>query len=183
MIHASKRWPEAINAHLWPYALRMANDAHNEAMSRDGGKSPKELFSKSHVEPNPKYWQPFGCPVFTLDSELQSGKGILNKWKERSRIGVYLGRSPHHARSVALVLNLRTGHVSPQFHVMFDPSFQTVKPSFEGGSPPSLWQQVCGFVEGNQPVVTETPVPEYPDHLINCSSFRIGLRIQILKKI
>jgi hypothetical protein len=27
LIHASKRWPTAIDTHLWPYALRMANDA------------------------------------------------------------------------------------------------------------------------------------------------------------
>ena len=166
MIHASNRWPEAVNAHLWPYAIRMANEAHNEAMGRKGGKSPKELFSKSPVEPNAKFWQPFGCPVFTLDSELQSGKGIKHKWKERSKIGVYLGRSPHHARSVALVLNLKTGHVSPQFHVMFDPSFQTVKSSFGGGSPVSLWQTVCGFVEGDEAIQPSTPTTqtEFPDH-------------------
>lgn len=150
LIHANKRWPEAVDAHLWPYAVRMANDAYNEAMARDGGKSPLERFSKSNVEPNTKFWQPFGCPVFVLDAELQSGKGIMNKWKERSKIGIYLGRSPHHARSVALVLNLKTGHVSPQFHVMFDPSFQTIKPSFGGGTPISLWQSVCGFVDASE---------------------------------
>ena len=49
------------------------------------------------------------------------------KWKQRSRLGVYLGPSPNHARSVALVLNPRTGHVSPQFHVKFDDFFETVQ--------------------------------------------------------
>ena len=45
------------------------------------------------------------------------------KWRQRSWLRVYLGPSPNHARSVALVLNPRTGHVSPQFHVKFDDFF------------------------------------------------------------
>ena len=147
LIHAQHRWPQAINAHLWPYALRMASDAFNEAMGRDGRPSPLERFSRSDVQPNIKYWQPFGCPVFVLDGELQTTRRIKNKWEERSKIGVYLGRSPHHARSVALVLNLTTGHVSPQFHVMFDPSFQAIKPTYGGRSPPSQWQEKCGFTQ------------------------------------
>ena len=59
-------------------------------------------------------------------------------------------------RSIALVLNLTTGRVSPQFHVQFDPSFQTLKKSFGGKSPPSHWQAVCGFSNGR----AKQPVPE-----------------------
>ena len=40
---------------------------------------------------------------------------------------MYLGRSPVHASNVALVLNLNTGHVSPQYHLVFDDEFSTVK--------------------------------------------------------
>jgi hypothetical protein len=46
---------------------------------------------------------------------------------------------------VALVLNLKTGHVSPQFHVIFDPKFETVRHSLGNLSPPSEWQKLCGF--------------------------------------
>ncbi|KAI2513037.1 hypothetical protein MHU86_1328 [Fragilaria crotonensis] len=53
--------------------------------------------------------------------------------------------SMQHARSVALVLNLKTGHVSPQFHVTFDPKFETVRHSLGNLSPPSDWQKLCGF--------------------------------------
>lgn len=67
----------------------------------------------------------FGCPAFVLDAPLQSGQKTP-KWKERAITGVYLGRSPQHAGNVSLVLNLRTGHVSPQFHVAFDDDFTTV---------------------------------------------------------
>jgi hypothetical protein len=66
-----------------------------------------------------------------LDSALQTAGGIKSKWTDRSRIGIYLGRSPIHARSVALVLNIDTGRVSPQYHVQFDPSFQTIRKSWE----------------------------------------------------
>ena len=44
----------------------------------------------------------------------------------RSRAGIYLGQSPIHNRNEALVLNIHTGYVSPQFHVKFDETFRTV---------------------------------------------------------
>jgi hypothetical protein len=47
--------------------------------------------------------------------------------------------------SIALVLNLQTGRVSPQFHVQFDPTFQTMKASFGGQSPKFRWQSIWGF--------------------------------------
>ena len=37
-----------------------------------------------------------------------------------------MGMSPQHASTVPLVLNLTTGHLSPQFHVVFDDWFTTV---------------------------------------------------------
>ena len=36
-----------------------------------------------------------------------------------------MGHSPCHAGLVALVLNPTTGHVSPQFHIVFDDTFST----------------------------------------------------------
>jgi len=145
LFHANSRWPSAINAFLWPYAIRIAMDAINETPRARDRKMPVSVFSSTTVQAEPRHWRPFGCPVYVLDSALQNTGGIKQKWSQRSRIGVYLGRSPQHARSVALVLNLETGRVSPQFHVQFDPSFHTVKESFEGKPPPSLWQSVCGF--------------------------------------
>jgi hypothetical protein len=68
----------------------------------------------------------FGLPRFVLDSCLQSGVGGAPKWEPRYCLGMYVDHSPSHAGSVALVLNPRTGHVSPQFHVVFDDHFTTV---------------------------------------------------------
>eukprot|EP00980_Cylindrotheca_fusiformis_P024769 scaffold12430_cov83-Cylindrotheca_fusiformis.AAC.1 len=115
--------------HLWPYALRMANDVINEAPNlRDSeGKSPLQRFSNSEVQVHSKHWKPFGCPAYVLESALQNGRAIHNKWEYRAKVGIYLGRSPNHGRNVALILDRTTGLVSLQFHIRFDPTFQTVK--------------------------------------------------------
>ncbi len=53
-------------------------------------------------------------------------------------MGIYVGRSQHHAGNVALVLNPKTGLVSPQFHVVFDDDFTTV-PHLRKGTVPPNW--------------------------------------------
>ena len=128
LIHATKRWPGVVTIHLWPYAIRMANQAYNATLlnSHMNKQSPNKIFDNSAVDINPKHWKPFRCPTYVLKSELQGTTGIHPKWDARSRAGIYLGQSPIHNRNVALVLNIHTGYVSPQFHVKFDESFRTV---------------------------------------------------------
>ena len=67
----------------------------------------------------------WGCPTFVLDARLQDGKKIP-KWNKRSRLGQFLGYSDEHSSLVANVRHLKTGHVSPQYHCVFDDLFQTV---------------------------------------------------------
>ena len=86
-----------------------------------------------------------------MDSRLQSGVGGAPKWEPRSRLGIYVGHSPSHAGSVALVLNPRTGHVSPQFHVVFDDHYTTV-PFMEKNEVPPHWAEL---VENSREKVTE----------------------------
>ena len=147
LIHQSRRWNMPGTVHLWPYALRMANDAINESPNlRDKlGRSPLQLFSKTEIQLHEKHWVPFGCPVFVLHSRLQTGT-IFNKWESRARVGIYLGRSPNHSRNVALVLDRVTGLVSPQFHVKFDKGFNTVKQDkFD-----THWQMKAGLLGTNK---------------------------------
>ena len=153
LIHANKRWPKVASANLWPYALRRASDVLNETPSFQdpNRRSAQQIFAVTKVNPNSKHWKRFGCPVYVLDSSLQAGH-IHHKWTQRSRVGIYIGRSPQHARSVALVLNLETGLVSPQFHVKFDSSFHTIKQSPEIKS---LWQVKAGFVAQREPTVAQ----------------------------
>ena len=157
LIHANSRWPDAITANLWPYAIRMASEAinHTPSFQDSDRRSPMEIFTGLKVVANPKHWQPFGCPVYVLESELQSGQPF-HKWKHRSRVGIYIGKSPQHGRNVALVLSMETGLVSPQFHVAYDPSFQTVAKT----TLKSKWQLKAGFVtQRERPGTTKTSKP------------------------
>jgi hypothetical protein len=46
LIHAKSKWPQEISANLWPYAMRMANEANNVTpnMNDKHRRSPMELF-------------------------------------------------------------------------------------------------------------------------------------------
>ena len=157
LLHATARWPRAINTHLWPYALRTANDVIVNTPKRIDGKTALGVFSGTPVIPKLNLLRPFGCPVYVLHDKLQ-GNNHLSKWNTRARVGIYLGISPLHARSVALVLNTRTGLVSPQFHVKFDDMFETVMPP--QASPPIQWQSATHFVK--RPTITIPPLPAEP---------------------
>ena len=106
----------------------MANQTYNATPlnSNTNKQSPNKIFDNSVVDINPNHWKPFGCLTYVLKSELQGTTGIHPKWDARSRAGIYLGQSPIHNRNVALVLNIHTGYVSPQFHVKVDESFRTM---------------------------------------------------------
>ena len=58
-------------------------------------------------------------------------------------MGIYVGRSPSHASTVGLILNPRTGHVSPQFHIVYNDNFTTVPYLRTGKVPPHLADLVC----------------------------------------
>jgi hypothetical protein len=143
LAHANARWSDSITANLWPYAIRNAGDAinHTPSMQDADRRSPIEIFSNSKVATNPKHWKPFGCPTYVLTSELQSNRPF-HKWSQRSKAGIYLGRSPQHGRNVALVMDRDTALVSPQFHAAYDANFDTVK----NIKTKSTWQLRAGFV-------------------------------------
>jgi len=109
----------------------MASDTLNQTpYTKDGQKrSPSQTFSKTEVQINPKHWAPFGCPAYVLVGELQNQKLIYNKWEYRSKVGIYLGRSPSYGKGIALILNQDTGLVSPQFHVQLEPTFRSIDPN------------------------------------------------------
>ncbi len=144
LLHAQHRW-NAITANLWPYAIRMATDVGNFSPGLQTGISPIELFSQVEVAPRVKHSHTFGSPVYVLDAHLQTAGHKLKKWERKSRVGVYLGSSPRHSRKVSLVLSLLTGHASPQFHVVHDDLFETLRPSAGNVLPESNWQKAAGF--------------------------------------
>ncbi len=55
-----------------------------------------------------------------------------------------MGHSAQHASSVGLVRNLQTGHISPQFHVVYDDFFETIHAD-DQGHPPAEWADLVTF--------------------------------------
>ena len=126
LLHAAHRWPKAIAANLWPQAIKHVVNVRNSLPRPGKTESPLSKFAGTSVQPNLKHFHPFGCPVYVLQAPLQA-RSPFPRWGERSRIGIFLCHSPHHASSVPLVLSTQTGLVSPQFHCVFDDDFDTVK--------------------------------------------------------
>ena len=151
LLHARRKWPKVIKASLWPYALSADTKRDNELSLNELGKSPLEIFADTEAEIHCEDFHTWGCPVFILAEENQSGLTGTPKWEPRARAGVYLGHSPTHAGNVALVLNLKTGHVSPQYHMVFDDDFTTVE-YIESGKEPPNW---CKLVQDSSERVTD----------------------------
>ena len=146
MLHAKHKWKEAVDVSLWPYAMFTYNEQSNILPDKLDGSSKLERFSKVEVASNLKSCHTWGCPVFVLNVSLQN-QNKISKWTSRARVGIYLGNSPKHARTVSLVLNLNTGHVSPQYHVQHDDFFETIQ---DTSSALNLgrWKQLAGIQSG-----------------------------------
>lgn len=142
LVHAIRMYPEAIKPILWPFALKAAEHARNQLRLDKSGLTPEERLTGVTMKKDVRHEHTLFCPVFVLDSRLQGNIRGIPKWAPRSTAGIYLGMSPHHASSVALVLNLQTGHVSPQFHVIFDDDFATVSYLPNGNEPP-FWETLA----------------------------------------
>ena len=90
--------------------------------------------------------------MFVLQAPLQT-RNPFPKWGERSRIGIFLCHSPHHASSVPLILSTQTGLVSPQFHCVFDDNFDTVK---REQADTSLWKIKAHLQEAKEQVLEKS---------------------------
>jgi hypothetical protein len=119
LLHAQRRWPDAINTLLWTYAIRAANDSRNYTPTNESDASPLSRFCTTSSVPKIQNQYHYGCQTYVLKKELQDHKKI-RKWSDRTRVGINLGYSSRYAHNVSLVLNLQTGLVSPQYHCQYD---------------------------------------------------------------
>ena len=117
--------------------------------------SPLSKFAGTSIQPNLKHFHPFGCPVYVLQAPLQM-TNPFPKWGERSRIGIFLCHSPHHASSVPLILSTQTRLVSQQFHCVFDDNFDTVK---REQADTSLWKIKAHLQETKEQVLEKSTRP------------------------
>jgi hypothetical protein len=157
LLHAQRRWPDAINSHLWTYAIRAANDSRNYAQTNEDDTCPISKFCNTASVPKVQNQHHFGCPTYVLRKELQDHKKI-KKWSDRTRKGINLGYSSRHAHSVSLILNLQTGLVSPQFHCQYDDLFETTMGTQARSIPTSQWQFKEGFTS-DRPETDEDEEP------------------------
>ena len=145
MLYAMNKWKHMALFCLWPYTMCHTNDVTNATPRKGDDQSPLECFPGVKITPKLHHYHAFSCPTYVLDNALQSGQGSP-KWKQCSRLGIYLMPSLSHARSVALVLNACTGHVSPQFHVKFDDWFETVHDKYtDMDAHEPDWKYLSGF--------------------------------------
>jgi hypothetical protein len=128
---------------FWPFAIKAATEKINSLHIDTEGHTPDSKIYGVNIENIPvKTFHTMFCPCYILDSRLHNAGSIgPPKWEPRSNIRVYLGHSPFHAGSVALVYNSPTGHVSQQYHVVFDGDFATV-PFMEAGTIPPHWSNL-----------------------------------------
>ena len=127
MMHQLLHWPDSYDPQLWPFALTHAVHIWNNLPKEGALLTPIELFSGMKQPHNGSLLRTrvWGCPAWVLNPKLQDLKKIP-KWSKRSRCGMYLGHSDDHHSTVGQILNLRTGAVSPQFHVVYDELYATV---------------------------------------------------------
>ena len=71
----------------------------------------------------------WGCSTYVLEPKLQNPGVKIPKSAPRSQRGVNMVFSKIHSTQVGLVLNLLTGSISTQYHVVFDDMFSTVMSS------------------------------------------------------
>ena len=102
------------------YDLKAFSENINELKVNDDGITPMENFADITTYITLKNRHTQGCPVYVLDERFQGNLSGIPKCKTHSRAVICLGLSPFNVGSVTLVLNPETGHVSPQFHVVFD---------------------------------------------------------------
>jgi len=99
----------------------------------------------------------WGCPAYVLDPKLRDGSK-LPKWEPESKWGQFLGNSPIHASTVRLILNLQTGNVSPQYHVVYDDFYETVHSNED--EPPAEWSELFTLNRFNVEYEDEGYIPE-----------------------
>ncbi|KAI2489575.1 hypothetical protein MHU86_25021 [Fragilaria crotonensis] len=161
LLHSAAHWKNGVDSSLWPMAVSYAVYVYNNTPNAQN-LCPADLFTGSTV---PRHrlrdLHTWGCPVYVLDPSLQAGKK-LPRWEPRSRRGVFVGLSTIHSSEVPLILNLATGSITPQYHVVFDDRYSTVTSIGSDDDPPSDWDDLC--LDNSLYVPTDT-APDTPVHL------------------
>ncbi|KAL7574137.1 hypothetical protein ACA910_014820 [Epithemia clementina (nom. ined.)] len=131
MLHAAIHWNETADPTIWPTAVLHAVWLFNHVPSLSTRISTQDIFTHTHF-PQCTFHDlhVWGCPTYVLHKTISDGIK-LPRWQPCSDRCMFAGLSPTHATNVPLVLNLQTGAITPQFHVVFDDWFATVTASVD----------------------------------------------------
>ena len=90
LLHSISHWPEMIDSIFWPFAMKAAAERHNSLSVNDKNQTPSSVLYNVELEEIPvKNFHTLFCPVYVLDSRLQSAGGPgPPKWEPQCRIGV-----------------------------------------------------------------------------------------------
>ncbi len=125
MVHSSLHWTDRVSddISLWPFAVKHVVWLYNCIPNCLSGLTPLELPMKSKAD----HRDLLRLHVWgrLLDPKLQKNQK-LPKWNRRACVGQFWGYFDEHSSLAVNVQYLSTGHVSPQFHVIFDDLFETV---------------------------------------------------------
>ena len=80
LLHAKRYWPAAISTILWPYDLLASIELHNLWGIGEDSCTPMMRLLGLTEFPDLKLEHTFGCPVYVLDSRLQSLSIAPPKW-------------------------------------------------------------------------------------------------------
>jgi hypothetical protein len=164
MLHAAIRWPNTADAQLWPMAVDYAVYIYNHTPNARSGIAPIDIITRTqwprHKLQSLHVW---GSPTYVLDPKLQDGKK-LPRWEPRSRLAMFMGFSAHHAHTIPMVLNLQTGHISPQYHVVHDDWYATIPtpgtPDPDESTPVPFWADLFHGSRFQYTFDDEDPTPE-----------------------
>ena len=121
-------------------AMDYAVWVYNRALDIQSGLSNIEIWSRSRFEPvsetlsNCHVWS---CPTYVLKPKFHKPRVKIPKLAPSSQRGVNMGFRQMHSTQVGLVINLLTGSISPQYHVVFDDMLYTVMIST--ATDPEVW--------------------------------------------
>ena len=127
-------WLNKANVELWPLALEHRAYLWNHLPCSDSQLAPLEIFSFNRFSSyeNLHSLHIFGFPVNILNPKLQDGNK-LPKWSYCSCSGQYMGVSPHHSSTTSCILNLTTGFVITQYHMVWNYQFVSIPNSSPDG--------------------------------------------------
>ena len=89
LLHVIRYWPELITIMLWLFVTKGTQERMNNLQVDLNPETPDIKFLNTKaVNVQLNYYHTFGCPVYILDSILQTNPKGVPKWEPRSRLGI-----------------------------------------------------------------------------------------------